>query len=63
MMKWITDHNFNAGDGAAIGVGLLSILQWLPYISAGLSAVWVALRIYILFRDEILNRKKKHGDE
>jgi hypothetical protein len=56
-MKWITDHNFNVGDGTAIGVGLLSLLQYLPYVSAALSVIWVSLRIWILIRDEIINKK------
>lgn len=57
IVKFLNDHQFNSVDGTAIGVGVLSMFKYLPEISAGLSAIWVALRIYILIRDEILNRK------
>lgn len=60
----VTDHQFNAFDGSAIGITGFALLQWLPYISAGLSVIWMGLRVYILIRDEILNKKgKKHADE
>lgn len=56
--KLIHDHSFNAVDGTAVGVTLLSFAQLLPYISAGLSAIWVGLRIYLLIRDEFLKKDK-----
>lgn len=57
IVNFINDHQFNHVDGTAMGVGILSLFKYLPEISAGLSAVWVALRIYVLIRDEIINRK------
>lgn len=60
----VNDHHFNAVDGSAIGISGLALYQWLPHISAGLSVVWLGLRIYVLIRDEILKRKdKKDVDE
>jgi hypothetical protein len=63
-LKLVNDHSFNPIDGGAAGIGLLTLVKWLPEVSAGLSIVWVALRIYVLVRDEIFKKKeKKDGDE
>lgn len=62
-IKLVNDQRFNAVDVSAAGVGVMTMAQWLPWVSAGLSAVWVALRIYVLVRDEIINHKvNKNGD-
>lgn len=60
-IKVVNDHSPNAVDFSAGGVGLLAMLKYLPEVSAALSALWAALRIYVLIRDEILG-KKKNGD-
>jgi hypothetical protein len=62
LIKFVNDHSFNPVDGGALGVGILGILKYLPEISAGLSAVWVLLRIFILLRDEVFGRKKGTED-
>lgn len=54
---------FNEADGSAAAIGILGVMEFLPEISAGLSAIWVALRIYIVIRDELFREEKKHGDE
>ena len=64
-LQLVNDHSFNPVDGGAISIGVLGLIEFLPELSAGLSAVWVLLRIYVLIRDEIIGRLKgkKNGDE
>lgn len=36
----------NACDGAAIVCTIGTLMGWLPYVAAGLSAIWTGIRIY-----------------
>jgi hypothetical protein len=56
--KLVHDTAFNVGDGAAGGITVATIINILPTISAVLSIIWVAIRIYVSIRDDILERKK-----
>lgn len=46
MLHEISDHIKNLLDAIAAGVSLAVLAQLLPYISAGLSAVWLVIRLY-----------------
>lgn len=59
----LKDTSPNVGDAMAVGVSIASIAQFLPYISAALSALWVALRIYITVRDDLFKKDKPDGNE
>lgn len=45
-------------DGLSLGAIVASLLGWLPHIAAGMSVVWVGLRI----SNEILERKIKRQE-
>lgn len=66
-MQYLRDilhnHSFNSLDGTAVTVSVLSLMQWLPALSAALSCVWVALRIYILMRDQLFQKGPTNGDK
>lgn len=62
LFKFIKHPTTNVVDLSAGGVGVAAYLQMLPSISVGLTIVWMGLRIYILIRDQIMNRKND-GDE
>ena len=59
IQKLINDNSFNLGDGAAGGITLAAFFQAVPKVSAILSLVWVALRIYVTIRDDLLKKKDK----
>jgi hypothetical protein len=60
-----TEHQINPIDGGAAGVGILTWLKAIPDLVGLVTLVWFCLRIYIIVRDEILNKKKEkdNGDE
>lgn len=61
--KLINDNHFNAADGSAISVGILSWAKYLPEVSAGLSVVWLIIRIFVSLRDDVFKKKRgKDGD-
>lgn len=57
------NHTPNTIDVTSAGVGIIAYFKYLPEVSAGLSAVWVALRIVVLIRDEFWNKRKKDADK
>lgn len=56
--RFLTEHQFNAVDGTAGGITVLTLFQFLPYVTAALAAVWWGLRIYVMLRDEIFKKDK-----
>jgi hypothetical protein len=62
VLALVSDHNINEADMVAGGITLVTLLEYLPLVSAGLTAVWVALRIYVLVRDDIF-KKGKDGNQ
>jgi hypothetical protein len=56
--KFINDHSMNAVDAGAGGITLAAFFQFIPTVSAFLSAVWLGLRIYVLIRDEVIGKKR-----
>jgi hypothetical protein len=42
----MNEHIKQAADVGSIGTALATLAGWLPEISALLSAIWVAIRIY-----------------
>lgn len=63
LIQVLHDTSTNRMDGVAGALTIASLFKWLPEISAGLSIVWLGLRIFVLIRDEILNRKPKDGNK
>jgi hypothetical protein len=61
--RLVFDSSINIGDGAAGGITVATLVKALPTVSAILSIIWVGLRIYVSFRDDILGRKRKDGHE
>lgn len=59
LAKALTEHGATPLDVGAAGITVAAIFQWLPAISAALTIVWVALRIYIAVRDELFKKKEK----
>jgi hypothetical protein len=57
-IKVVNDHSPNVFDGSAVGVGVLALLEMLPHVSAVLSVIWLALRIYVYIRDDVLGKRK-----
>lgn len=62
IFKFIKHPTTSVVDVSAGGVGVAAYLQLLPSISAGLTIIWIGLRIYILIRDQII-KGHKDGDE
>lgn len=58
----IHDHTVNPVDVTAGGISLGAMFKYLPEISAGLSGIWVILRIIVLIRDEFWNKWKEKKD-
>jgi len=56
--KLINDSSINMGDGAAGGITVAAFFELLPHVSALLGAIWIALRIYVTIRDDVLGGKK-----
>jgi hypothetical protein len=59
----INDPSINKGDAGAGGIMLASIINALPTVSAVLTIIWVALRIYVSLRDEVFKKGNKSGNE
>lgn len=55
----VNDTSPNIGDAAALGISIASIIEYIPVVSAALSVVWVALRIYVTIRDDVFKKKEK----
>ncbi len=47
------------GDVAAGSVAIATLVQWLPTLAAGLSVIWLAIRIYEYVMEKIKARREK----
>lgn len=42
----LPEHQKTIGDAISIGVGVSSLLSWLPHIAALLTIIWTLIRIF-----------------
>jgi hypothetical protein len=59
ILKTVTEHQVNAVDVSAGGAGILAWLKWAPDVAAFFTVLWLGLRIFIAFRDEVFKKREK----
>ena len=58
-MQQIPEQVKLIGDGAAVGLSVAAILQWIPHVAAVVSLVWALMRCYSEYLDIKAKRNKR----
>lgn len=58
LMDHLSDTAIRSFDTLALGAIAASLIGWLPQIGAGLSVVWLSLRIGIAVQEYRINQRK-----